>query len=154
MQLAWGHFKALEGFPDLQHVYDLGQSHMPDVLGRLCAPGHTWRTGGVHPTSAVRFARAVNMAVKIQEALKGRAWDKSLDFINDGDAVMLAYIEGGQGTEIMRVAHDALYTNISQMARVRRIGTNILACFGLRACQEHPKSMPIFLLVLTCPVSK
>ena len=41
MQLAWGHFKALEGFPDLQHVYDLGQTHMPDVLGRLCAKAYS-----------------------------------------------------------------------------------------------------------------
>ena len=125
MQLAWGHFKALEGFPDLQHVYDLGQTHMPDVLGRLCARAYSADGTSIPP--ALRFARAV----KMYEALKGRAWEKHLDFINDGDAVMLAYIEGGQGTEVTRVAPDALYTDISQVARVRRIGTNVLAFFGL-----------------------
>jgi hypothetical protein len=108
MQLACNHggtsIKALEGFPDLQHVYDLG--HMPDVLGRLCARAYSADGTSIPP--ALRFARAVKNSRCTKRSRGALAWEKHLDFINDGDAVMLAYIEGGQGTEVTRVAPDAL----------------------------------------------
>jgi hypothetical protein len=44
---------------------------------------------------------------------------------------MLTYVEGGQGGEIDRVPAADVYTDISQVARVRRIGTNVLAFFGI-----------------------
>ena len=32
MQLAWGQVKCLEGYPELQDIYDLGQTRMTDVI--------------------------------------------------------------------------------------------------------------------------
>ena len=125
-QLAWGHVKALEGYPELQDVYDLGQTNMPDVLARLCARAFSADGASVPP--ALRFARAAKLA----SALKGKSWDIDLDFINDGDACMLSFLEGGTGTETQRIPTAHLYTDISQLLRVRRIGANVLAFFGVR----------------------
>ena len=126
MQLAWGHVKTLEGYPELQDVYDLGQSLMPDVMARLCA--RAFSGDGVSIPPALRFARAV----KLTAAVKGKAWDPELDIVNDGDACMLSYIEGGSGMETDRVAADRVYTDISQVLRVRRIGANLLSFFGVQ----------------------
>ena len=125
LQLAWGHTKSLEGYPELQDIADLGQTIMPDVLARVCARAYS--ADGISVPLSLRFARAV----KLCDALKGRKWEETLDFINDGDAVMLSYIEGGQGGEVDRVPTAEVYTDISQVARVRRIGTNVLAFFGV-----------------------
>ena len=131
MQLAWGHVKALEGYPELQDIYDLGQTHMPDVVGRVCARAFSADGSTVPP--ALRFARAVKLAA----ALKGRLWEAELDFCNDGDACMLSYIEGGTGVEIERVPHDMVYADIAQVLRVRRIGASVLAFFGVRDGPTH-----------------
>ena len=125
-QLAWGYVKALEGYPELQDVYDLGQTNMPDVLARLCARAFSADGASVPP--ALRFARAVKLA----STLKGKSWDTDLDLINDGDACMLSFLEGGTGTETQRIPTAHLYTDISQLLRVRRIGANVLAFFGVR----------------------
>ena len=125
-QLAWGYVKALEGYPELQDVYDLGQTNMPDVLARLCARAFSADGASVPP--ALRFARAVKLA----STLKGKSWDTDLDLINDGDACMLSFLEGGTGTETQRIPAAHLYTDISQLLRVRRIGANVLAFFGVR----------------------
>ena len=129
MQLAWGHLKGLEGYPELQDIYDLGQTSMPDVIGRLCARAYSADGTSVPP--ALRFARAV----KLTAALAGRSWDKDVDIPNDGDACMLSYVEGGQGTEIERVPASDLYADISQLARCKRIGANLLA---FSACATSP----------------
>ena len=129
MQLAWGHLKGLEGYPELQDIYDLGQTSMPDVIGRLCARAYSADGTSVPP--ALRFARAV----KLTTALAGRSWDKDVDIPNDGDACMLSYVEGGQGTEIERVPASDLYADISQLARCKRIGANLLA---FSACATSP----------------
>ena len=125
-QLAWGHVKALEGYPELQDIYDLGQTVMPDVLARLCA--RAFSADGLSVPPALRFARAV----KLSSTLKGKSWDTDLDLINDGDACMLSFLEGGTGTETQRIPTAHLYTDISQLLRVRRIGANVLAFFGVR----------------------
>ena len=126
-QLAWGHVKALEGYPELQDVYDLGQTKIPDdVLARLCA--RAFSADGLSVPPALRFARAV----KLSSTLKGKSWDTDLDLINDGDACMLSFLEGGTGTETQRIPTAHLYTDISQLLRVRRIGANVLAFFGVR----------------------
>ena len=125
MQLAWGHVKTLEGYPELQDIYDLGQTRMPDVIARLCA--RAFSADGASVPSALRFARAE----KLTAALKARTWGLDLDFVNDGDAVMLSYIEGGTGAEIVRVDSDRVYTDVSQLLRTRRIGANVLSFFGI-----------------------
>ena len=125
LQLAWGHVKALEGYPELQDIYDLGQTHMPDVLARVVARAFSADNKSV--PQPLRFARAI----KLHTELKGRTWDDDVDFINDADACMVSYLEGGNGIEINRVSSDALYTDISQVLRTKRIGSNILAFFGV-----------------------
>ena len=99
---------------------------MPDVLARLCARAFSADSLSVPP--ALRFARAV----KLSSTLKGKSWDTDLDLINDGDACMLSFLEGGTGTETQRIPTAHLYTDISQLLRVRRIGANVLAFFGVR----------------------
>jgi hypothetical protein len=99
---------------------------MPDVIGRLCA--RAFSADGVSVPPALRFARALQLTA----SLRGRQWGAELDICNDGDACMLSYIEGGTGTEIVRVPHDSVYTDISQVLRTRRIGANLLAFFGVR----------------------
>ena len=126
VQLAWGHVRNLEGYPELQDVYDLGQTRMPDVVARLCARAYSADGASVPP--ALRFARAA----KLTTALKARQWGSDVDFSSDGDACMLSYIEGGSGTELVRIPADQTYTDISQLLRTRRIGANVLAFFGVR----------------------
>ena len=131
MQLAWGHVKTLEGYPELQDVYDLGQTRMADVIGRLCARALSADGASVPP--ALRFARAT----KLTAALRARAWGQDVDFCSDGDACMLSYIEGGSGNEYERVPAERVYTDISQVLRVRRVGTNVLAFFGVHDSPTH-----------------
>ena len=126
MQLAWGHVKVLEGYPELQDVHDLGQTLMPDVMARLCA--RAFSADGQSVPSYLRFARAT----KLSEAVRGRSWATDLDICSDGDACMLSFIEGGDGSEIDRLTKEAVYTDISQVLRIRRIGANLLAFFGVR----------------------
>ena len=126
MQLAWGHVKTLEGYPELQDIYDLGQTLMPDVFARLCARAFSADGQSIPP--ALRFARTVKLAA----AAKGRSWDTELDFCSDGDACMLSFLEGGDGAELERIQSALVYTDISQVLRVRRIGANVLAFFGVR----------------------
>ena len=131
MQLAWGHVKTLEGYPELQDIYDLGQTRMSDVIARLCA--RAFSADGATIPPALRFARAGLLTA----ALKGRQWGTEVDFCSDGDACVLSYIEGGSGTQLMRIPRDNIYTDISQVLRVRRIGTNVLAFFGIRDGPTH-----------------
>ena len=125
MQLAWGHIKALEGYPELQDVYDLGQSHMPDVLARVVARAFSADNKSI--PLALRFARAT----ACYGQLKGKAWETELDLVNDADACMLSYIEGGQGTEIVRTPFHLIYSDITRVLRIKRIGANLFAFFGV-----------------------
>ena len=126
MQLAWGHVKALDGYPELQDIHDLGQTNMPDVAARLCA--RAFSADGQTVPPALRFARAPKLAA----ALRGRTWETDLDLCSDGDACMLSYLEGGDGTDVDRIHSDRLYTDVSQLLRIRRIGANVLAFFGIK----------------------
>eukprot|EP00966_Prymnesium_polylepis_P074083 1719226-Prymnesium_polylepis.1 len=45
---------------------------------------------------------------------------------------MLSFLEGGDGAELERIQSELVYTDISQVFRVRRIGANLLAFFGIR----------------------
>ena len=126
MQLAWGQVKTLEGYPELQDIYDLGQTHMPDVLARVVA--RAFSADNMSVPLPLRFARATQLHI----ACKGRSWETDLDLINDADACMLSYIEGGQGTEIHRIPSHHLYTDISQVLRCKRIGANLGLFFGVR----------------------
>ena len=126
MQLAWGQVKCLEGYPELQDIYDLGQTRMTDVIGRLCA--RAYAADGCTIPPALRFARAV----KLTAALRGRSWGTDVNFITDGDACMLSYIEGGDGGDVESIPKDKLYADISQVRRSQRIGTNVLAFFGIK----------------------
>ena len=131
MQLAWGHVRALEGYPELQDIYDLGQTRMTEVVARLCARAYS--ADGTSVPSALRFAHAV----KLTAALKGRSWDTDVDLPNDADACMLSYIEGGDGSEIQRVPASLVYADISQLARCKRIGANLFAFFGIRDSSQN-----------------
>ena len=135
MQLVWGHVKTLEGYPELQDVYDLGQTHLADVVGRLCARAYS--ADGQSIPAALRFARAT----KLTAELRTRAWGGStslhtdanfVDFSTNGDAVMLSYIKGGDGENVTAGSKTSVYTDISQLIRVRRLGANVLAFFGIR----------------------
>ena len=106
MQLAWGHVKTLEGYPELQDIYDLGQTLMPDVFARLCARAFSADCQSIPP--ALRFARTVKLAA----AAKGRSWDTELDFCSDGDACMLSFLDGGDGAELERIQSALVYTDI------------------------------------------
>jgi len=77
---------------------------MSEVIARVVARAFSADGASVPP--AVRFARAEALTA----ALRSRQWGIEVDFINDGDACILSYIEGGSGCEIDRVPRDRVYT--------------------------------------------
>ena len=124
LQLAWGHVKALEGYPECQDVYDIGLNNMPSLFARACA--RAFSPDGNSVPLPLKFAKCDKLAA----TFRSKAWD-TIDFCSDGDAVMLAYIEGGDGSEVERVPATQLYADISQVRRVLRIATNCLALLGI-----------------------
>ena len=125
-QLAWGHIKGVEGYSELQDIYDLGQTIMPDVIAILVARAFSSDNKSV--PAALRFARCTRM----ESALRRKGdWDEKLDMSSDGDAVMLATIEGGDESHVVRLPAGTAYLDLVQVSRSKRIGANILAFFGV-----------------------
>ena len=121
--LAWGQVTKFDVYPELTEIYDLGNSVMSTLVGRVVA-----RTFS-HDGRSVPTALSLLKLDALTASLRSREW-RSVDFINDGLAVVLAKNAGLEVQHIERVSADAVYLDVLQVGLVKAIGTAVLHLFG------------------------
>ena len=125
-QLAWGQVKCLHGFPELQWIYELGQTRWPTLLGMVVARCYAPNR------DAVPKALAGLTLDELAKVLRARDWS-AVDLTNDADLLAVARF-GGSASRERREAAELVYTCPHQIHRLRNVGTAVFSLFGAKEC--------------------
>lgn len=121
--LAWGQVTKFDVYPELTEIYDLGTSVMSTLVGRVVA--RTFSHDGRSVPTALNLLKLDALTA----SLRSREW-RSVDFINDALAMVLAKNAGLEVQHIERVSADAVYLDVMQVSLIKSVGTAVLHLFG------------------------
>ena len=106
--------QSLHGFPELQWIYELGQTRWPALLGMVVARCYSPNR------DAVPKALAGLTLDELAKVLRARDWS-AVDLTNDADLLAVARF-GGASMRERREAAELVYTCPHQMHRLRNVG--------------------------------